>query len=506
MDDLFFTERYNNGMATDVIIVGAGIAGLMCAYDSVQSGLNVAIVYQGDLEQSSSFYAQGGIAAAWEAPDSPLQHMTDTILAGDGLCDTRVVQDFCDHAPEFVQKLIDLGVPFDAQSDQHYRLTKEAAHTHPRIFHVKDHTGTSIIQTLVGHLRDHPLVSWYNYSIQGILLCTQFKRVLGVRFNDQDLRAPHTVLATGGFSNIFSRSTNPKRNIGEGVALAYMVGAQLGDLEFIQFHPTVLCTNDHPPLLISEALRGEGAFLVNKDNDRFMKKYHALEDLAPRDVVSRAVIQESDPKLNIAPLMTTIEQRFPTIYQALHQRGFTSDSYEIPIQPLVHYTLGGIVARPNGQTNVPGLFAIGECAVTGFHGANRLASNSLLEAGIMGQRCATYLVGQLSQVTVSDDPYSLVDIDSLQPATLQWLGDITHHALGVIRSKDILISAMSSIEAHQCAKHPIFRFVLAILQSAMHRKESRGGHFRSDFQQANEGAYHSVLQKNQELLHVDSLY
>ena len=492
-------------MASDVIIVGAGIAGLLCAYESVQAGLNVSIVYQDDVEQTSTYYAQGGIAAAWSHQDSALQHMTDTVMAGDGLCDNDVVQDFCEQAPEFVRKLIEIGVPFDKHTDNTYRLTQEGAHSHSRIFHVKDHTGTSIIMTLVSHLKHHPRVNWVNHSIDGLLSCATTGRIIGVRANGTPFLASHTVLATGGFSNIFSRSTNPKKNIGEGMALAFMAGARLGDLEFIQFHPTVLCEPGFPPLLISEALRGEGAFLVNKNNDRFMKKYHDLEDLAPRDVVSRAINQEQEPKLNIAPLMTTIETRFPTIFNALKLRGFSLDSFEIPVQPLVHYTLGGIVAKPNGKTNCDGLYAIGECAVTGFHGANRLASNSLLEAGIMGQRCAEHILS-IKAEPVGHQGINELLIQPLDQSILHWLGDVAHHSLGVIRSKDIILNGIRAIETHECYGHPLFQFLLGTLQSAFHRDESRGGHFRSDCNETKDDARHSLIQKGHEVLHVDRFF
>ena len=490
-------------MSSDVIIVGAGIAGLTCAYDCVEAGLSVKIIYQGDLEQTSSYYAQGGIAAAWSPNDSPLQHMTDTIMAGDGLCDSKVVQDFCNDAPSFVKKLIDIGVPFDTEINGDYRLTQEGAHSQSRIFHVKDYTGTAIIMTLVKKLKVHRKIKWVNQSIGGVLTCQLSGRVIGVRVGNDDLLASQVVFATGGFSNIFSRSTNPKKNIGEGLALAYMLGARLGDLEFIQFHPTVYCASGHPPLLISEALRGEGAFLVNKNNDRFMKKYHELEDLAPRDVVARAIIQEQETKLNIAPLMTTIKERFPTIFQALQLRGFTVDSFEIPVQPLVHYTLGGIVASPDGKTNCSGLYAIGECAVTGFHGANRLASNSLLEAGIMGQRCAKTILNTKPE-NVGDHGVSSILIDPLDEVALKWLGDLSNNALGVIRSDAIILSGIQAIQLHEYGSHPLFQLVLAILQSAYHRKESRGGHFRSDYKDQLDHSRHSMIQKGHEVLHIDS--
>lgn len=237
-----------------------------------------------------------------------------------------------------------------------------------------------------------------------------------------------------------------------------------------------------------------------------MKKYHELEDLAPRDVVSRAMIQECEPKLNIAPLMTSMQHRFPTIYQALLQRGFSQNDYEIPVQPLVHYTLGGIVAKPNGQTDKPGLFAIGECSLTGFHGANRLASNSLLEAGIMGQRCAFYLVQKSGTPHhFNDSSYHLTSIDPLMLQDLTWLGNLANRALGVIRSGDELTAAIDMLGQHPQKGHPIYVFLFAILQSALHRKESRGGHFRSDFPETLSYSNHSLLSCYHELLHVNAM-
>ena len=431
--------------------------------------------------------------------------MTDTIMAGHGLCDTGVVQGYCSAAPAFVRRLIDLGVPFDQTSDGHFRLAKEGAHSSARIFHVKDYTGTAIIRVLYQQLQSYSNVTWLNQSLQGFLTCSDSKRVVGVRVDDRQWFSSATVLATGGFSNIFSLSTNPKQNIGDAIAMAYMLGVPLGDLEFIQFHPTVFCCDGHSPLLISEALRGEGAFLVNKNNDRFMKHYHELEDLAPRDVVSRAVMQEHDPKLNIASLMPSIEHRFPTIFEALKKRGFSFNDYEIPVQPLVHYTLGGVVASPNGETTCEGLYAIGECSVTGFHGANRLASNSLLEAGIMGQRCANHLIqfGQHFQKPMS---VQSITMQPLSPSTLSWLGQTACKGLGVIRSRPNILDATSLISNHQDADHPLFQLVLAILHSALHRCESRGGHYRSDYPEASDHALHSLICKNQEVLHVDQLF
>ena len=492
--------------STDVIIVGAGLAGLMCAYELANSDVNVTIIYQGDLEHTSSYYAQGGLAAAFSSNDSVEDHVRDTLFAGDGLCEESVVRYFCGQAPQLIETLIHCGVPFDKNDNGDYQLTKEGAHSFERIFHVKDHTGFSIIQTLVQYLKSVKNIAWINASVQGILQSSNTKRIHGVIVNGDSIISHATVLATGGFSNLFSTSTNPKKNIGEGIALAFMAGAQLADLEFIQFHPTVYCADGFPPLLISEALRGEGAFLVNKNNDRFMKRYHQLQDLAPRDVVARAIFQEIEPKLNIAPLMPTIEQRFPTIYRSLIDRGFKVDDYEIPVQPLVHYTLGGIVAGINGETSLDGLYAIGECAVTGFHGANRLASNSLLEAGLMGQTCGKILCQHEFNPQIERNELDSILIPSLTSSSLLFLGNVCREHLGVIRDESSLRMGIEQLESSSQPDHPLFAFLKAVLESALFRNESRGGHFRTDTPNGLNQASHSVIDRHHELLHLDQLF
>lgn len=490
-------------MSADVIIVGAGMAGLVCAYECASASLNVTLIHPGEIQETSSYYAQGGIAASWSDFDSSVLHMEDTILAGAGLSDTNIVQSFCEAAPNFIQWLIDLGVPFDRNDFGDFLLTKEGAHSQDRIFHVRDFTGHAIINTLYNHLHQHPLITWIDGSVSSFL--KKGNRLTGVKVDDMLYFSHNIVLATGGYSNIFSQSTNPNTSLPLPIALAYQAGAKMGDLEFIQYHPTVFCQPGFPPLLISEALRGEGAFLVNKNNERFMQRYHELEDLAPRDVVSRAISQEESPKLNISPLMPIMQERFPTIYQRLLERGFTHSMYEIPVQPLVHYTIGGIVADHFGQTNLNGLYAIGEVAVTGFHGANRLASNSLLEAGVMAKSCAERIVE--SGLFNSDESYDLmIDYQPLSSKELDWIGELCRKSLGVIRSKDVFIAAIYDLIEHPKSTHPLFEFVLGVIQSALHRTESRGGHYYLDYSQVSDDVYHSNIQINQEVLHTESFF
>jgi L-aspartate oxidase len=489
------SQGYNEGMSkqTDAIIIGAGLAGLMCAYELVLKGKSVVIVHKGTTSDTSSSYAQGGVAVAWSLEDSIEAHVADTLMAGDGLCDVSVVQTICAGAYSLIERLIALGVPFDQTVDHEYRLAKEGAHSYPRIFHVKDHTGRSIIQIMMHHLMTHSQVTWYNNSLQGLLQDPITKRIVGVRVNDESLFSGATVMASGGFSHVFSTSTNPPTTMGEGLALAYMAGADLGDLEFIQFHPTVCCVPGHPPLLISEALRGEGAFLVNAANHAFMADAHPLKDLAPRDVVSRAIHRESMAYLDISPLRTMMTERFPTISLALKHRGFTENDERIPIRPLVHYTVGGIVANTDGETSLPGLYAIGECAVTGLHGANRLASNSLLEAGVMGQHCAKKM--SCSASVFFDSETDLIDLPEMIDSHRAWLGGQCRSALGVIRHSDDLSHGIQWVSNHSVGRHPMGQLVVAIMTSALRRCESRGGHYRSDQPNTHAVACHGIISK-----------
>ena len=472
----------------DVVIVGAGLAGLMCAHQLVCMGREVTIIHHDAIDHTSSYYAQGGIAAAWHSSDSIQRHIDDTIFAGDGLCDPEVVAFFCRYAPDFIQTLLTIGVPFDRASDGNYQLAMEGAHSNPRIFHSKDHTGLSIVQSLRAKLEAHPRVDWINATMDGLL--TTDNRVVGVSVDGTTMASSVTVMATGGFSSLFSQSTNPKNNVGHGVAIAYMAGAQLGDLEFIQFHPTVCCVASHPPLLISEALRGEGAYLMNAAGEAFMTRYHPLGDLAPRDVVARAMMNEAPVQLNVSRLMPTIHTRFPTIIQALKDRGICVERDPILVQPLAHYTLGGIVASPSGQTTCPGLYAIGECAVTGVHGANRLASNSLLESGFMGYYCATQLP-TIGSPTIHAD--HAMGYSPLTPASLSDLRRHCDTSLGASRTVASLRHAIQSLKASSYYEHPLCQLVEATLASAMHRTESRGSHYRSDYPNALPTARHSIV-------------
>jgi L-aspartate oxidase len=464
-------------MTADVIIVGAGIAGLICALECTNAGKHVIILHQDTPATSASNAAQGGIAAAIGPADTPDLHADDTMVAGCGLCHASTVAAFCKKAPAFIDHLIQLGVTFDTNPDGTPDLTREGGHSHARVLHVKDYTGKAIVSTLVNRARQCPTIQWLNAPLEGLL--TTNDRVVGAIAGNVHHRAAHVVLATGGYANMFMQSTNPSSAMGEGIALAHMVGADLADLEFIQFHPTVHVVPGHAPWLLTEALRGEGAYLVNAANERFMPRYHPMGDLAPRDIVARAIVNEGPAKLNLMPLANTLNDRFPTVARHLTMHGIDPATQPVPVTPSVHYTLGGIKASMAGETRCPGLWAIGECANTGLHGANRLASNSLLEAGIMGQTCGQTIVGYL---TIPQPAKRVTEhrLPPLKSSAAHWLKQTLSAAMGVVRHGDTLARAMAQVKKHPNHAHPLFVFGQEILACAATRNMSCGGHYRSD--------------------------
>lgn len=477
---------------SDIIIVGAGMAGLMCANRCVSEGVSVTVVHHGLVRDSSSFYAQGGMACVRCSSDSMAMHVQDTVCAGDGLCIQSVVEQMVTSGPDVLTELTKVGVSFEKDATGEYSLAREGAHSRARIVHVKDYTGQAIVQALLHQLSNHPLVHWVQAPLRGILRSSN--GVVGILAGTTKRLAQQVVLATGGYSGLFHASTNPSGNRGAPIALAYRAGAILMDLELIQFHPTVYCKDGFPPLLLSEALRGEGAFLENRNHDRFMERYHALADLAPRDVVSRAIILESEPSLNIVPLRDTLQNRFPTIFRELMRRGWHSDQACIPVHPLAHYTIGGIATDIHGKTNVRGLSAIGECACTGVHGANRLASNSLLESGVMGLHCANRLLSGCETASGRAEP--VINDDTTVD---QGVVDCITRCMGVSRCSDQLTTGIHQLTGLQSS--PMTDFALAILHSALARTHNCGVHYRTDATPAPNHLQHATIQYKQPVLH-----
>ena len=374
----------------DILVVGAGAAGLYAAL-CLPSHLRVALITKDTLKTGASDWAQGGIAAAIAPSDSPRLHLEDTLKAGAGLCDRSAVQFLVDNAAEAIDSLLSMGVAFDRQDNQ-LAMTLEAAHSRPRVLHAADTTGRAIVNTLTEKVLERPNIEIFSRAI-ALSLWIEKERCRGISLLHRNqihwLSAGAVILATGGGGQVFAQTTNPAVSTGDGVALAWRAGAVVRDLEFMQFHPTALTKPGAPRFLISEAVRGEGAHLVDSQGMRFAFNYHPAGELAPRDIVSRAIFNHLQATtaapahahvyLDLRPIEPErIRRRFPNIINVCQHWGIDVFEEPIPVAPAAHYWMGGIATAMN-QTTIAGLYAIGETASTGVHGANRLASNSLLE-------------------------------------------------------------------------------------------------------------------------------
>ena len=388
----------------DVLVLGSGIAGLSFAIKAAQAGQSVAILTKKNKADSNTNWAQGGIAAVTGADDDVEKHVQDTLIAGDGLCRESVVREIVRDGPARVQELVELGLKFSREADGTYDLGREGGHSARRILHVKDMTGKAIEDALLRAISREPRVALYEHLF-GIDLITsgkgRQKRVQGLYALDVHdgrvitFRAPVVMLSTGGAGRVYQFSTNPEIATGDGIAMAFRAGVEIRNLEFIQFHPTTLFTADDKRFLISEAVRGEGAILRNLAGEAFMPRYHHQADLAPRDIVARAI--DAEMKTSGAPHVwldithrnaAYLRRRFPKIYRTCKQLGFDLATDLLPVVPAAHYTCGGVATNLAGETELPGLYACGEVACTGLHGANRLASNSLLEAVVVAHRAS----------------------------------------------------------------------------------------------------------------------
>jgi len=481
----------------DVIIIGGGIAGLFCALKLSPRPVTVltaAPIGQG----ASSAWAQGGIAAAVAEGDTPEAHARDTIAAGAGLVDEEMARAMTREAPDRVRDLLAYGVPFDQTLEGRLAVGREAAHSARRIVHVRgDVAGRAIMDALGAAVRKTPSIR----LIEGFVaeeLVTDGLRVVGVRARTDDEREPATlsaraiVLATGGIGHLYAVTTNPPQASGIGLAIAARAGAVLADTEFVQFHPTAIATGHDPAPLASEALRGEGAILVNGAGERFMLKVHPDGDLAPRDIVARGVFAEIaagrgaflDARTAIG---TDFPDCFPTVYASCVRAGIDPVHMPIPVAPAAHYHMGGVHTDARGRTSLASLWAAGEVASTGVHGANRLASNSLLEAVVFAARVAEDISGMSSPLTLrqraSTEPSLSLDSASTGVRDLRSL--MSRH-VGVVRSSDGLATALARIsrierEAKSASLRNMATAALLVAAAAFARRESRGAHERDDY-------------------------
>lgn len=500
----------------DFLIIGGGIAGLSAAIEASHHG-KVILLTKGKTGETATEYAQGGIAAAVdEQKDSPLFHMQDTLEVGAGLSDEAAVKVLVNDGVKRVHELIKLGVKFDKIGDV-YELALEGAHSHRRILHAGDATGSEIERGLAAKLLSEKLVDVRNF-IYGKDLIINNNRCIGAGALDiQNSRkliflARSTMLATGGIGQVYLHNTNPSFATGDGIAMAYRAGAEVTDMEFVQFHPTTLFIRDivETRFLISEAVRGEGAILENVNGERFMPTYHLLKELAPRDVVSRSILAEMNRTgsdhvyLNLAPIgADRIRKRFPKIYEECLKFDIDIAKDKVPVTPAAHYFMGGVKIDMDGRTNIPGLYAAGEVSSAGIHGANRLASNSLLDGLVFGHRAA------LNARTYNDSPDIDKVIDNYRPAfkeqmppklgpekikqLKQELKTIMWDKVGIIRNGKDLKAAISGLknidkkitripdDKDELELKNMATTSILISQAAINRKESRGAHYRSDY-------------------------
>lgn len=547
----------------DVLVVGAGAAGLYAAL-CLPNHLRVGLITKDNLSLSASDWAQGGIAAAIAPDDSPLLHIEDTLKAGAGLCDPLAVKFLAEQAPSCIKSLVEMGVAFD-RHNKDLALTLEAAHSRRRVLHAEDTTGRKLITTLTARVLERQNIQVISQALAlSLWLHPQTGCCQGISLVYQGqvlwIRAGAVVLATGGSGQVFAQTTNPALSTGDGVAIAWRAGAILRDLEFVQFHPTALTIPGAYRFLISEAVRGEGAHLIDAQGRRFAFDYHPAGELAPRDVVSRAIFSYlqstcADPAtahvwldLRSIPAQK-IRQRFPNIIQVCQHWGIDVFSEPIPVAPAAHYWMGGILTDLMNHTSIPGLYALGETASTGVHGANRLASNSLLECIVFGAQMANLKVEVGSMKDEESDEWRSSSGENYQSPTTnyqlpdQWLQEqekikairedlprLVWQGAGICREQKAIETAYSRVIIWQqeFTALPLSQFLLnlpapqpaifnlpdtmlqlrlwaetrnlldiayLILKSAAFRTESRGGHYRLDYPQPNpDWQVHTLVQ------------
>ena len=498
-----------------IVVVGSGVAGLVAALEMARVH-EVTLVTKARLAESNTRYAQGGIAAVMFPDDSVAKHIDDTLEAGAGLCDRSAVEVLCKEGPARIRDLIAIGVAFDKKNGQFARGL-EAAHSYPRVLHAGgDATGLAIETALIRAVREAPItVLEHTFACDLVL---QNGRAAGLRILDESgamrtIAADAVVLASGGAGNLYPYTTNPSVATGDGIALAFRAGAMLADVEFYQFHPTALAAPGN--FLISEAVRGAGAVLRAEDGTRFMQKLHPLAELAPRDVVARGIagqmaLQGGRPVLLDATALGAdyLRERFPTIDAACRRLGLDWSQRPVPVTPAAHYWMGGVRTDLDGRTSIPGLFAVGEVACTGVHGANRLASNSLLESVVFAWRVALLLREQgfadsaapefSGPKATVEEVQGIVPVDRTQLQALMWT------SAGIYRSETGMREGLvqlrgwcvegSCVAARETAN--MLLLAKAVLTAALERRESRGAHWREDFPGSSASfAHHILLQK-----------
>lgn len=512
----------------DVLVIGSGAAGLSLAL-TLPAHLRIAVLSKGNLANGSTFWAQGGVAAVLDNADTVQSHVEDTLNAGGGLCDEEAVRFTVEHSREAIQWLIDMGVPFTRDDESavvdggfEFHLTREGGHSHRRIIHAADATGAAIFRTLLEQAKARPNIELLEQRVAVDLinerrLGLEGQRCLGAYVLDRSTgevdthSARFTILASGGAAKVYLYTSNPDGACGDGIAMAWRSGCRVGNLEFNQFHPTCLYHPQAKSFLVTEALRGEGAWLTLPNGERFMERFDSRGELAPRDIVARAIDHEMK-RLGIDCVYLDISHKpeefikthFPTVYERCLAFGIDITRQPIPVVPAAHYTCGGVVVDQHGRTDVPGLYAIGETSFTGLHGANRMASNSLLECFVYARSAAADIVEQLSLVA---QPQDLPAWDSSQVTDSDEDVIIAHNwdelrrfmwdYVGIVRTTKRLQRAQHRVRLlldeidEFYSNYKVSRDLIELrnlaqvaelmIRSAMERKESRGLHYTLDY-------------------------
>lgn len=482
-------------MKTDFIVIGSGIAGLNFALEASKYG-KVTLLTKKDMMESNTNYAQGGIAAVLDKNDTYESHIEDTLEAGCYHNDLRAVEFLVKEGPKMIKKLLGLGTPFE-QKRGALKLTREGGHSCRRVAYSGDATGHAIEKTLVDVVREHENINVLENALATELIVKD-KKCYGVQYLEgkevKEIYGKAVVLATGGGGMLFKKTTNPDIATADGMAMAYRAGAKLEDLEFIQFHPTALNKKGAPPFLISEAVRGEGGILKNKKGERFMFKYHKKKELAPRDIVARAIAKEAEKGKVVLDIShedsEILKTRFPTIYKKLLEYGIDMTKEPIPVLPAAHYICGGVKVNLKGETDIKNLYAFGEVSRTGVHGANRLASNSLLESIVFSNQILNVVKNlghEVKEVKISKPKYVEFNADE----TKKEIQKIMWQYVGLIRDKKGLKTAIEKLEQIEKELPKGVNKDLAearnmahvgklIAKAALKRKKSLGCHFRED--------------------------
>ncbi len=504
-------------LETDFIVIGSGVAGLRASIALAESGARVTVLTKDKASESNTEYAQGGVAVVLSDDDNAELHEEDTLVAGAGLCDPEAVETLVSDGTKYIKQLIDWGTEFDRDGGK-LAFTQEAAHSRRRILHAHgDSTGKEIVRALIARAGREKRINLLPFANTESLLIAA-GRCVGVRFLDPILRAPRDIVAkavilcTGGAGQLYLHTTNPSVATGDGMAMAYFAGAEMADMEFIQFHPTALSVENAPRFLLSEAMRGEGGILRNVQGEQFMGRYDERLELAPRDIVSRSIVAEMrrTGSRNVFLDMTALDgeflkERFPKIYETCKFYGLDIAKDQLPVSPASHYCMGGIRTDLHGRSTMAGLYAAGEVSCTGVHGANRLASNSLLEGLVFGARAGEAAVKDSGQWKTDsgqlyENPRSAISNSqsAIATAVKKRVKRVMWERVGILRDRDSLQRALREFDQItrsnlSTSSANFVTLATLVATAALWREESRGGHFRTDYPvQHDEWRVHSI--------------